>query len=140
MRKIRRLFPHANLIAATPFTSPLSRWHRRTYLKHVNFYILRIDRILTPNSLGKLRIVPAGKRYLLGFFNIKQKEILLNIPEECRKNVVIDHLLITEISKVFEDGDDHHILDVNKTSALSKKLKRNSEVKSLFTLDFRSNP
>ena len=101
--------------------------------------ILRIDRILTPNSLGKLHIVPAGKRYLLGFFSIKQKEILLNIPEECRKNVVINHLLITEISKVFEDGDDHHILDVNKTSALSKKLKR-TEVKSLFTLDFRSNP
>ena len=52
---------------------------------------------------------------------------------------MINHLLITEISKVFEDGNDHHILDVNKTSALSKKLKR-TEVKSLFTLDFRSNP
>lgn len=99
--------------------------------------ILRIDRILSPKGLGRLRIVPAGKRYLLGFFSIKQKEILLNIPDECRKNVIIDHLLITDIAKIFEDGDDHHILDVNKTSALAKKLKRNSEVKSLFTLDFR---
>ena len=99
--------------------------------------VLRIDRILTTDHLGELRLVPSGTRHLLGFFSIDKKEVFLNIPDEYRKNVVIDHLVIYDIAKLFRDGKDHHILDVNKSSALSKKLKRHTEVRSLFILDFR---
>lgn len=101
--------------------------------------VLRIDRILTPNHLGDLKLVLGRKRFLLGFFSIYKKEIFLNIPDECRKNIIIDHLVIYDIAKLFKDGKEHHILDVNKSSALSKKLTRHPEVRSLFVLDLRED-
>lgn len=101
--------------------------------------VVRIDRILCdPNKLGELVFVPGGKTYILGVYPINAaKEIYLNIPDDCRKNVVVDFLIVREVANVFSDNSLHQRIDINKTSALSKKLKRNNVVRSLFTLDFR---
>lgn len=100
--------------------------------------MVRIDRVLrTPENPGKLITVPGGKTNVLGIYPISNsKEIVLNIPDNCRKNVTIDTIIIKDIATIFDDKIEHQKVDVNKTSALSKKLKRNKVVRTLFTLDF----
>lgn len=101
--------------------------------------IVRIDRILTAKSLGRLVTVPNGHMYILGVHSLKSKEIYLNIPKECTKSVVIDHLIVRNISELFKDDKNNQLLDLNKSSKLSKKLKRDKLVKPLYTLDLGDN-
>ena len=100
--------------------------------------VVRIDRVLTsPDKLGKLITVPGGKTNILGIYPVSNaKEIILNIPDDCRKNVVIDTLILSNVGVIFANNEEHQKIDVNKTSALSKKLKRNKVARTLFTLDF----
>ena len=100
--------------------------------------VVRIDRILSGVSPGTALFVPGAKTEILGVFPLSKKEIYLNIPENCRKNVVIEFLIIKEIGKLFENprASDHQRVDINKSSDLSKKLRRNQTVRHLFSLDF----
>lgn len=105
---------------------------------HMNSHapnIVRVDRVLKQKSLGKLTMTPDGNWQVLAICSVNKKEVYLNIPDDCTKNIVIHHLKIRDICKLFEDGNDHHFIDVNKTSALSKRLKRHDQVRTLFTLE-----
>lgn len=97
--------------------------------------ILRVDRILRPNNLGKLIMTPDGNWRVLAICKVNKKEVYLNIPDDCTKNIQIHHLKIRDICKLFEDGNDHHLIDVNKSSALGKRLKRHDQVRTLFILE-----
>jgi DNA gyrase/topoisomerase IV subunit A len=99
--------------------------------------ILRIDRILMQDKLGKINFVPGEPPNILGVYPIGKKEIYLNIPEDCRKSVAVDYLIIKEVANIFSNGEEHQLVDLNKSSKLSKMLKRNAQVRNLFTLDFR---
>lgn len=100
--------------------------------------ILRIDRILRQGDgdLGRVVTVPSGKTHVLGVFPVSTKEIYLNIPDECTKNIVVNHLVVKQIQALFKrTASDTNWLDLNKSSALSKKLKRSTVVKYLYHLD-----
>lgn len=97
--------------------------------------IVRVDRILKKDSLGKLIMTPGNNWHVLAICPMNKKDIYLNIPDDCTKNISIQHLKICNIGKLFNDNDDHHLIDVNKASALGKKLKRHDQVRTLFTLE-----
>ena len=98
--------------------------------------VLRIDRIVSsPDNLGRLASIPTGTMYILDIQSIKTKEIYLNIPDDCRKNLNIDYLLIRNIKSIFKDSRTTYQLDMNKSGGLSKKLKRHRAVRTLFTID-----
>lgn len=85
--------------------------------------IVRVDRILKKDSLGKLIMTPGNNWHVLAICPMNKKDIYLNIPDDCTKNISIQHLKICNIGKLFNDNDDHHLIDVNKASALGKNLR-----------------
>lgn len=80
-------------------------------------------------------MTPGNNWHVLAICPMNKKDIYLNIPDDCTKNISIQHLKICNIGKLFNDNDDHHLIDVNKASALGKKLKRHDQVRTLFTLE-----
>jgi len=96
--------------------------------------ILRIGHILH-SDLGKLNTVPSGEMIVLGVYSIKHKEICLNIPSSCTKLVNIEFLIVKNIKNLFAEGYDNVKIDLNKSSNISKKLKRHQRIRTLYTLD-----
>lgn len=96
---------------------------------------LRVDRIIRADGLGSLKTVPTGNMQILGIYPIRTKEIYLNIPDDCKKNVAMDHLVIRNISAMFGDNKNHHTINLGKTTGFNKRFKRNPSVRTLFTLD-----
>ena len=91
---------------------------------------LRADRILKDNSkLGCLKTTPTGSTIILAICPIKQNEIYLNIPHSCTKINSIEFLCIKNIKKLFTESD-NILIPLNKNI----KLKRNSNVRTLYTL------
>ena len=112
-------------------------WNNPIYFRlKTNSTILKIDvGDLNDNVLGKLSTVPTGELIILSVCNIKHKEVCLNIPSECTKLVNIDFLIIKNIKELFTDGKSKLIIDLNKSSDISKKLKRHPQVRTLYMLN-----
>lgn len=97
--------------------------------------VIRIDRIIIDNeNLGRLAAILTGNMYIIDIHSMKTDEIYLNIPVECRTRN-IDYLLIKNVKNIFKDACTTYQLNLNKSSGLSKKLKRSSEVTTMYTLD-----
>lgn len=96
--------------------------------------IIRIDKILSAGKIGRMITVPVGNTQILGVFNIKSKEIYLNIPNDCTRAINIDHLVIKNIKNLLTSKDNLRF-DLNKSSELSKYFKRHTKVRTLYTLD-----
>ena len=96
---------------------------------------LRVSWILHDGVLGKLATVPTGELIILSVCSIKHKEVCLNIPSECTKLVNIDFLIIKNIKELFTEGKSKLIIDLNKSSDISKKLKRHPQVRTLYMLN-----
>lgn len=94
---------------------------------------IRADRILSGNDLGKLRTVPSGEMIILGIYNLKTKGLILNIPEKCRKNSSMEHLIIRNLSQFFEKKD-NLTLPIGKSSK-EFKFVRNNKVRTLYSLE-----
>ena len=98
--------------------------------------MLRVDRVLkADNNLGRLIMTPGGEWQVLGTCSVDKKEVYLNIPENCTKSMNIHHLKIVNIKKLFEDNNDHHLIEVNKSTVIGSKLVRHEQVRTLFTLE-----
>lgn len=98
--------------------------------------MLRVDRILKSNTdLGRLVMTPGGEWTVLGTCSIDKKEVYLNIPDNCTKNISMQHLKIVNIKKLFDDNNDHHLIEVNKATAFGAKLKRHEQVRTLCILE-----
>ena len=96
---------------------------------------LRIDRILTNEGLGSIKFVPVGERYILGIYPIKTKDIILNIPEKCRKSSSMEYLKIHDVKSLFKDRNNNLMFSISKT-AKDVKFIRDKRVKSMYTLQF----
>jgi hypothetical protein len=96
--------------------------------------IVRADRILREDGLGSCKAVPTGKMIILGIYPIRAKSLYLNIPESCRKNVAVEHLFIKDVEQLFPKGQNHRCVNLSKANG-GCKLKRNSDVKTLFSLE-----
>lgn len=97
--------------------------------------VIRVGRILS-TDIGKLNAVVAGDMFILGVYNIKDKEICLNIPNECTKLVNIEFLIVKNIKNLFSENNMNNLLiDLNKTSNISKKLRRHPQIRTLYMLD-----
>lgn len=97
---------------------------------------LRVDRILYDRTLGKL-VVPPGEMHILGVYPLKyNKDIYLNIPHECTRGISIEHLVVRgDLHRIFSNGGNSQLINLNKSRDGGAKITRNSVVKSLYTLD-----
>ena len=96
---------------------------------------LRVSWILQDNNIGELNAVPAGDLIILGVYNIRHKEVCLNIPAECTKAIAIEFLVIKNIRELFFDGMSNQFIDLNKSSNISKRLIRHRQVRTLYILE-----
>ena len=96
--------------------------------------VLRMDRILQEPGKGSCKTVPTGRTIILGIVPIKTKELYLNIPESCRKNIAIEHLRIANVEKLFSGTQEHRFVNLGKANP-GCRFKRNSVVKTLFNFD-----
>lgn len=95
--------------------------------------ILRLDRVVTEEELGKLRLAPNGKTNILGIYPFTSKDVWLNIPCDCRKGTSMEFLVVRHLDKLFAEGP-HQFIDINKSNK-ALKLTRNSRARALFTLE-----
>ena len=96
---------------------------------------LRVSWILRDDDTGELNTVPAGDLIILGVYNIRHKEVCLNIPGNCVKSIAIEFLIIKNIKELFSDGNFNQFIDLNKSSNISKRLKRDPQVRTLYRLE-----
>jgi hypothetical protein len=97
---------------------------------------LRISWILHDGGIGELNTVPTGSLIILGVYSIRHKEVCLNIPAECTKAIAIEFLIIKNIKGLFADGTFNQlIIDLNKSSNISKRLTRHTQVRTLYILE-----
>lgn len=96
--------------------------------------VIRADRILREDSAGSCKTVPTGKTIILGIYPIRTKELYLNIPEPCRKNVAAEHVLVRSVEQLFSNKQNHRLFNIGKTAS-GVKFKRNGSVRTLFTLE-----
>lgn len=100
---------------------------------------IRVDLILSgKDDYGHLITSPRGEVNIIGVYPLKSKEIYLNIPDCCRKGLSVEHLQVLNLNEVLGDKTRTCTLNLNKRSGLSKYLKRNSTVGTLYTLDLRA--
>lgn len=97
--------------------------------------VLRVDRILTEDGLGSVKFVPVGKRHILGIYPIKTKDIILNIPESCRKSSTMEYLKIHDLKSLFHDRNNNLMFSISKTTKDVKFL-RDKQVRSMYHLQF----
>ena len=96
---------------------------------------LRVSLILHDGIIGNLATVPTGELIILGVYNIRNKEVCLNIPASCTKSIAIEFLIIKNISTIFADGKFNQFIDLNKSSNIAKRLKRHTQVRTLYILE-----
>lgn len=102
--------------------------------------ILRADVILTSSDkLGRLVTAPEGTTHILGVHSINSSEVYLNIPDNCVKSLAMEYLQVLGMKDTFKSSTKFsYTLDLGKQGGLSKKLKRNHTVRTLYTLDLRN--
>lgn len=100
------------------------------HMNDKNPNVLRIDRILSSDTLGCLRTIPTGTEYILDTVPMNKSEVYLNIPTECTKSNVIEFILVKQVKNLFKDQN-NILVQLNKNS----KLKRNNNVRSFYILD-----
>ena len=84
---------------------------------------IRIDRILTGvNNVGKIYTPATGDLHILGVFNTGTKDIYLNIPDDCLKNLNLSQLIVKNIAQMFSTGENHQYIDLTKSGKWSHKL------------------
>lgn len=96
---------------------------------------LRASLILHDGITGNLATVPTGELIILGVYNIRHKEVCLNIPTSCTKSIAIEFLIIKNINVIFADGKLNQFIDLNKSSNIAKRLKRHTQVRTLYILE-----
>ena len=97
---------------------------------------LRVNRILQPNDLGQLRVIPMGEFFLLGVYSNKAKEFIINVPKQCTKNIRINHLIVKNIDKLFK-GNTEAMLNLAKLKTEFKSIaKQDNKVSTMYTLNF----
>lgn len=93
---------------------------------------IRIDKILT-DKLSVLKTLPTGEMSILGIYPENTKRVVLNIPSKFRKNIGMEHLIIENINGLVQHKP-NTILSLSKSSGISKQIKRDSAVRSLYYL------
>lgn len=96
---------------------------------------LRMGLILHDDVIGSLATVAVGELIILGVYNVRHKEICLNIPASCTKSIAIEFLIIKNVENIFKDGKLNQFIDLNKSSNIAKRLKRHPQVRTLYTLE-----
>ena len=94
---------------------------------------IRADRIINEKGLGVLRTVPSGEMVILGIYPIKTKELILNIPEKCRKNSAMEHLVIHNLKSFFDGKKDNLMFNMGRSSK-DYKFERDHQVRTLYSL------
>ena len=84
---------------------------------------IRIDRVLTSlNNIGKIYTPASGNLHILGVFETKTRDIYLNIPDDCLKNLNLSQLIVKNIAQMFSTGENHQYIDLTKSGKWSHKL------------------
>lgn len=107
------------------------------YMNTTDPNVLRISRILKPGQENKLKFVPTGDVHILGVYPLKTRELIINIPKQCLRNFRLNHILINNLERLFDDGKDNHFFNLCRVkSELGKICKQDKQVSSFYHIDF----
>lgn len=98
--------------------------------------ILRVDRIIRSDSLGRLLTNYKGKVNILHIHELSNKDdIFLNIPDSCRKTLNMEYLQVLNIDNLLESGINNYYINLTKSKS-EITITRSKEVRSLYRLSF----
>ena len=100
---------------------------------------LRLDRIISGDNLGELITTPSGHERILGVYPVNTKHIYINIPNECKRGISIDHLEINDLNSVvtkLQQGN-HMIVELAVKGGKHYHLKKNSVVRTIALLEVK---
>lgn len=102
---------------------------------------IRLQRILREDGIGKVILPAVGEVFILAAVPINtDNEIYLSLPLSCCKNLVIEQLVITNLSSIFERYKKNSFyipLTKNLKNPFTIATKRSKIIKTMFHLDMR---
>lgn len=101
---------------------------------------LHMSRILYGKNAQRIKFSPCGNTQIVGIFDTHAPDIILNIPKQCIKNIKLAHIFMHNLGAFFDaGGNSYYNINLSRgKSDIGVKLKQDTQVSTLFHMDFSS--